>query len=84
MPLLHLVVLAVLQGAAEALPVSPSGHAALARLWMTPGAAGAGLVAGDALRSLGERRRLPFPALWILPLGLAMLAYARALPTAGT
>ncbi|MFS8069028.1 MAG: undecaprenyl-diphosphate phosphatase [Byssovorax sp.] len=42
------------------------------------------LVAGDALRSLGERRRLPFLALWIIPLGLAMLAYARALPTSGT
>lgn len=45
MPLLHLVVLAVLQGAAEALPVSPSGHAAAARLWLTPGAAGPGLEA---------------------------------------
>jgi len=45
MPLLHLVVLAVLQGAAEALPVSPSGHAAAARLWFSPGAAGPGLEA---------------------------------------
>jgi undecaprenyl-diphosphatase len=43
MPLLHLVVLAALQGAAEALPVSPSGHAAVARLWFSPGAAGPGL-----------------------------------------
>lgn len=43
MPLLHLVVLAVLQGAAEALPVSPSGHAAVLRLWLSPGAAGSGL-----------------------------------------
>ncbi len=45
MPLLHLVVLAVLQGAAEALPVSPSGHAAVARLWMAPSAAAGGLEA---------------------------------------
>lgn len=45
MPLLHLVVLAVLQGAAEALPVSPSGHAAVARLWMAPRAEDAGLEA---------------------------------------
>jgi undecaprenyl-diphosphatase len=45
MPLLHLVVLAVLQGAAEALPVSPSGHAAALRLWLAPGAAGPGLEA---------------------------------------
>jgi undecaprenyl-diphosphatase len=45
MPLLHLVILAVLQGAAEALPVSPSGHAAVARLWLTPGAAGPGIEA---------------------------------------
>jgi undecaprenyl-diphosphatase len=45
MPLLHLVVLAVLQGAAEALPVSPSGHAAALRLWLSPGAEGPGLEA---------------------------------------
>lgn len=45
MPLLHLVVLAVLQGAAEALPISASGHAAAARLWLAPGAAGPGLEA---------------------------------------
>ena len=63
MPLLHLVVLAVLQGAAEALPVSPSGHAALARLWMTPSAAGAGLEAVLHLATalalgIAARRRL--------------------------
>jgi undecaprenyl-diphosphatase len=34
MPLFSLVVLAVLQGLAEALPVSPSGHSAVARLWL--------------------------------------------------
>jgi undecaprenyl-diphosphatase len=44
----------------------------------------AAIVAGGALRGLGERRRLPVLALWIIPLGLAMLAYARALPTSGT
>src|SRR5512132_1424431 len=43
MSLLHLVVQAVLQGAAEALPISPSGHAAVARLWLRPGASEAGL-----------------------------------------
>jgi undecaprenyl-diphosphatase len=34
MPLLHLVVLAALQGVSQALPISPSGHAAAARLWL--------------------------------------------------
>ncbi len=37
-------------------------------------------VASEALRSLAERRRLGVLSLWMIPLGLAMLAYARALP----
>jgi undecaprenyl-diphosphatase len=37
-------------------------------------------VASEVLRSLAERRRIGVLALWTIPLGLAMLAYARALP----
>jgi len=37
MPLLHVALIAALAGAAEALPVSPSGHAVAARLWLEPG-----------------------------------------------
>ncbi len=37
-------------------------------------------VATEVLRSLAERRRLGVLSLWTIPLGLAMLAYARALP----
>lgn len=33
-----------------------------------------------ALRALAERRRTDVLALWVVPLGLAMVAYARALP----
>ncbi len=59
MPLFSLVVLAVLQGLAEALPVSPSGHSAVARLWLD--AAGDGgsasvppsAIALEAILSLG-------------------------------
>jgi undecaprenyl-diphosphatase len=40
------------------------------------------LLASAGLRSLAERRRVGALALWIIPLGLAMLAYARALPNA--
>jgi undecaprenyl-diphosphatase len=40
----------------------------------------AALVAAGVLRSLIARRRLAALALWTIPLGLAMLAYARALP----
>jgi undecaprenyl-diphosphatase len=36
----------------------------------------------EALRALAERRRVGALALWTIPLGLAMLAYARALPRA--
>ena len=41
-------------------------------------------LATTALRSLVARGRLPLLALWIIPLGFALLAYARALPTSGT
>lgn len=40
------------------------------------------LVASEILRSLAPRRRIGTLALWLLPLGLAMLAYARALSRA--
>lgn len=46
MPLLHVshaVVLAALQGFAEALPLSRSGHAAAAQLWLEPGSGAAQL-----------------------------------------
>lgn len=38
MPLAHLVVLATLHGLTEALPVSSSGHALVAKLWLDPSA----------------------------------------------
>jgi undecaprenyl-diphosphatase len=41
-------------------------------------------LAASLLRSLVARRRLPALALWIIPLGLALLAYARALPGSGS
>lgn len=40
-------------------------------------------LAGGALRALLARRRLPTLSLWLIPLGLAMCAYARALGGAG-
>ena len=40
MPLLHVAVLAALQGLTEALPVSRSGHGVAAQLWLDPGVAG--------------------------------------------
>ena len=40
-------------------------------------------LAGGALRALLARRRLPALSLWLIPLGLAMCAYARALGSAG-
>jgi undecaprenyl-diphosphatase len=42
----------------------------------------AAVAASEALRALAERRRIGALALWTIPLGLAMLAYARALPRA--
>ena len=41
-------------------------------------------LATTGLRRLVARRHLPLLALWIIPLGLALLAYARALPASGT
>ena len=38
--------------------------------------------ASEALRSLADRRRVAWLALWTIPLGLATIAYARALPAA--
>jgi undecaprenyl-diphosphatase len=37
-------------------------------------------VASEVLRSLGDRRRVAWLSLWTIPLGLATIAYARALP----
>jgi undecaprenyl-diphosphatase len=37
-------------------------------------------LAGGALRSLVERRLTGAFALWVIPLGLSTVAYARALP----
>jgi undecaprenyl-diphosphatase len=42
----------------------------------------AAVFASEALRALAERRRVGALALWTIPLGLAMLAYAHALPRA--
>lgn len=44
----------------------------------------AALLASGARIRLVERRRLPALSLWIIPLGLALLAYARALPASGS
>lgn len=43
----------------------------------------AALLAAALLHRLGERRRVGALALWLVPLGLALLAYARALPGPG-
>jgi undecaprenyl-diphosphatase len=43
MPLLHVALLAALQGLTEALPVSRSGHGVAAQLWLDPGVAVSGL-----------------------------------------
>jgi undecaprenyl-diphosphatase len=57
MPLLHVVVLAALQGLAEALPISRSGLGAVARLWIEPGGGAAGL---EAVLHLGIAVALGF------------------------
>lgn len=54
----------------------PAGTAALGLVLAFVGVA----VASEVLRSLAERRRLGVLALWTIPLGIAMLAYAHALP----
>jgi undecaprenyl-diphosphatase len=38
--------------------------------------------ASEVLRALSDRRRVAWLALWTIPLGLATIAYARALPAA--
>lgn len=43
----------------------------------------AAVLAAALLHRLGERRRVGALALWLVPLGLALLAYARALPGPG-
>ncbi|MFO0761914.1 MAG: undecaprenyl-diphosphate phosphatase [Byssovorax sp.] len=43
----------------------------------------AAFLAAALLRRLAERRRAAALALWVIPLGLALLAYARALPARG-
>ncbi len=57
-------------------PGLPAGSVALGLLLAFVGAA----FAGEVVRGLAERRRLGTLALWTIPLGLALLAYARALP----
>lgn len=55
MPLLDVAVLAALQGLTEALPVSRSGHAVVARLWLEPGPRAAAL---EAVLHLGTAAAL--------------------------
>src|SRR5262245_50745299 len=57
MPLLQVVVLAALQGLAEALPISRSGLNAVARLWIEPAGGAARL---EALLHLGTALALGF------------------------
>lgn len=68
MPLLHVALLAALSGVTEALPVSPSGHGIVARLWLDPGAAPPRI---EALMALGTA------------LGLAAAAWRRLAGAAG-
>lgn len=67
MPLFHVVLLAALQGAAEALPISRSGHGVVARLWLEPGGAAGALEAvlhlGTALALAISARKWLFSAL---------------------
>ena len=66
--MLHVALLAALAGVTEALPVSPSGHGALARLWIEPGAAPSHM---EALMALGAA------------LGLTVAAWRRLAAAAG-
>src|SRR5262249_37390073 len=54
------------------------GTAAMALVLAFVGA----VLASGALRALADRRRVAALALWTIPLGLGMLAYAHALPRA--
>jgi undecaprenyl-diphosphatase len=58
-PLLHVAVLAALQGLTEALPISGSGHGVAAKLWLDPGASTSGLT---PLLHLGTALGLLFAA----------------------
>jgi undecaprenyl-diphosphatase len=63
MPLLHVALLAVLQGLAEVLPISRSGHEVVARLWLDAGASAVALegllhIATAAAFLASARRRL--------------------------
>ncbi|WP_437943677.1 hypothetical protein WMF27_45615 [Sorangium sp. So ce281] len=88
MGLVDVTVLAAVQGAAQALPISATGHGAAARLWLraadgdawVAAAQALATAAASALRALAERRRVGALSLWVVRLGLAMVAYARALP----
>ncbi|WP_437622555.1 undecaprenyl-diphosphate phosphatase [Sorangium sp. So ce1151] len=69
----------LVSGLAEARALHGPVPAAAASLGLL--AAFVGAAAGAAaLRALAERRRIAALALWIIPLGLAMVAYAQALP----
>jgi undecaprenyl-diphosphatase len=57
------------------------GSGTLATAWLF--AFLAAFVAAAIVRRLSERRRVGVLALWLVPLGLALLAYARALPGPG-
>jgi undecaprenyl-diphosphatase len=70
------LLVAFLAGATHGATGLTTGTIALGMVLAFVGAA----VASELLRSLAERRRLGVLALWTLPLGLALLAYARALP----
>ncbi|MDI1482266.1 undecaprenyl-diphosphate phosphatase [Polyangium sp. y55x31] len=63
LPLAEVVLLAGIQGLAEALPISRSGHDAVARLWLDPGRSAAALesilhVATASALLVGARRHL--------------------------
>ncbi|WP_437734083.1 undecaprenyl-diphosphate phosphatase [Sorangium sp. So ce1335] len=70
------VLLASGLGEARALGAPASGALLLGLLAAFVGAA----AGAAALRALAERRRTAALALWVIPLGLAMVAYAQALP----
>jgi undecaprenyl-diphosphatase len=72
------LLVAFFQRAGEGLGGAATSSLALALVLAFVGAAGA----SEALRALTDRRRVAWLALWTIPLGLATLAYARALPAA--
>ncbi|MEP7119567.1 MAG: undecaprenyl-diphosphate phosphatase [Byssovorax sp.] len=83
---LLITVPSLLVAAARAIASAPT-HGGVARDALAIGVVisfVAAQLAASALRGLAARRRLPALALWIIPLGLALLAYARALPGSGS